>query len=301
MNFLKLFLAISLFVLTACKTSPKSADGTSSSGSSSTSIPGAIENPNRREIPTVTLVLGPGGAKALAHAGVIKALQESRIPVSRVIGIEWGSLAGAAFAAHGQYHEVEWKLYKLDQIDLSSKGGFFGFSRDRTIKVMNAYLRDNFGNINLANMKIPFSCPGRSFATGAMVWMRMGTAADGLRKCLPFPTLFQLQGNWLAAPTHAREVVQTLKSEGKGLIVFVDVLGAGSPFPKDKAPDASSVLLWQDMQRSVAEAQALAGEVIRVGTDGISMDRFDRRKELFQLGEQEGARAAQRLSSKYGF
>jgi predicted acylesterase/phospholipase RssA len=263
---------------------------------------GSKETPYTREIPNVAVVLGPGGAKALAHAGVIKALQDNRIPIGRIIGIEWGALVAAAYAAHGQSHEVDWKLYRLDQIDLSARG-LFGIGRgDRTIKILDGYLKENFGNVDFASLKIPFSCPARNYWSGLISPQRRGSLSDALRKCLPFPPLFQIRGNWLAAATASRAMVEELKAENYRLVIFVDVLGGGLPFQKEKlTDDPSSVIIWQEVQRSINEAEGLATETIRVSTDGIYLDQFGSRKELTQAGEQEGIRAAARLSSKYGF
>lgn len=260
------------------------------------------ENLVRQEVPTVTLVLGPGGAKSLAHAGVIKALQERRIPIARVVGIEWGALIAGLFAAQGQHQAVEWKLYKLDQLDLTNRGGFFGFSRDRTIKPLEGFLKDNFGSIEVANLKVPFACPSRSFWTGAMVMQKRGAMTEVLRKCLPFPGVFEVDTTWFAAATHSREVVESLVGDPRTLVVFVDVLGSSGMFSKERGVnDPLSVLFWQDVQRSVQGAKALSGEVIQVSTDGFLGEKFDSRKELFQLGEQEGIKAAQRLATKYGY
>lgn len=294
-------LLLLLFVLlAACKTTPPKDLPTSASN---TPGPGGTkETPFTREIPTVAVVLGPGGAKALAHAGVIKALQENRIPIGRVIGIEWGSIIAAAFAVHGQSHEVDWKLYKLDQVDLNSKG-LFGIGRgDRSIKMLDGYLKENFGNIDYSTLKIPFSCPSRNYWTGVVAWQQRGMLSDGLRRCLPFPPLFQIRGNWLAGATVSRQIVEQLKAENYRLVVFVDVLGTAMPFDKEKLnDDPSSVIIWQEVQRSIAEAEGLASEVIKVPTDGILLDQFGSRKELTQAGEKEGAAAATRLSAKYGF
>jgi predicted acylesterase/phospholipase RssA len=291
---------IFLFLLAACRTTPPKNLPTSPSNAPGPT--GTRETPYTREIPNVAVVLGPGGAKALAHAGVIKALQDNRIPISKVIGIEWGALVAAAYAAHGQSHEVDWKLYRLDQVDLNAKG-LFGIGRnDRTIKILDGYLKENFGNIDYNSLKVPFGCPSRNFWTGALVWQQRGILSDGLRRCLPFPPLFQIRGNWLAGATSSRAIVEQLKNEGYKLVVYVDVLGPTLPFEKEKVgDDPESVIIWQEVQRSISEAESLANEVIRVSTDGILLDRFGSHKELVQAGEQEGTRAASRLSAKYGF
>ncbi|UXX80631.1 patatin-like phospholipase family protein [Reichenbachiella carrageenanivorans] len=47
----------------------------------------------------VALVLSGGGAKGLAHAGVLKALEEHEIPVDYVVGTSMGSIVGGFYAA----------------------------------------------------------------------------------------------------------------------------------------------------------------------------------------------------------
>jgi predicted acylesterase/phospholipase RssA len=295
---------ILFFAFVGCKTAPQKSLPTSPSNApgAGTTGTGTKDTPFTREVPNVAVILGPGGAKALAHAGVIKALQENHIPINKIIGIEWGSLIAAAFAMHGQFHEVDWKLYRLDQVDLNAKG-LFGLGRgDRTIKILDGYLKENFGTADFNSLKIPFSCPTRNYWSGALVMQQRGVLSDGLRKCLPFPPLFQIRGNWVAGATASRQIVDQLKAENVRLVVFVDVLGSALPFEKEKLnDDPNSVILWQEVQRSINDAQSVASETIRVSTDNIFLDRFNARKELTQAGEQEGVRAAQRLSAKYGF
>src|SRR3989339_124484 len=45
--------------------------------------------------PKVVLVLGGGGARGLAHVGVLKVLKEEGIPVDAVVGASVGALIGA--------------------------------------------------------------------------------------------------------------------------------------------------------------------------------------------------------------
>ena len=185
----------------------------------------------------MALVLGPGGAKALAHAGVIKALQENHIPINRIVGIEWGALVAASFAIHGQFHEVDWKLYRLDQVDLSAKGLFGIGHGDRTIKVLDGYLKENFGNIDYANLKIPFSCPARNYWTGALDPPAAGTIERRLTvRVYGFHHSFKSRGNWIAGATaeptdcRAAEKPKTFR-----IVIFVDVLGAATSLRKKKA------------------------------------------------------------------
>ena len=47
---------------------------------------------------SVGLVLSGGGAKGIAHIGVIKALEENNIPIDFVTGTSMGSIVGGLYA-----------------------------------------------------------------------------------------------------------------------------------------------------------------------------------------------------------
>lgn len=62
---------------------------------------------NKPVRPKIGLVLGGGGARGLAHIGVLKVLEEARIPVDCIVGTSMGSLVGGAFAAGLTPQEME--------------------------------------------------------------------------------------------------------------------------------------------------------------------------------------------------
>ena len=52
----------------------------------------------------VSLVLGSGGARGLAHIGVIKVLEENNIPIDLIAGTSMGALVGSVYASHKNIH-----------------------------------------------------------------------------------------------------------------------------------------------------------------------------------------------------
>ncbi len=52
---------------------------------------------------SITLALGGGGARGVAHLGVIEVLAEAGLKVDRIVGVSIGSLAGAIYALHGDH------------------------------------------------------------------------------------------------------------------------------------------------------------------------------------------------------
>jgi NTE family protein len=66
----------------------------------------------------IGLVLGGGGAKGAAHIGVIKVLEELRIPVDCIAGTSMGSLVGAAYATGMPSQQLEQLITKVDWAEI---------------------------------------------------------------------------------------------------------------------------------------------------------------------------------------
>lgn len=64
--------------------------------------------------PRVGLVLGGGGARGVAHIGVLKVLEEMRIPISCIAGTSMGSLVGGAYAAGVSVDEMTRRIEAID-------------------------------------------------------------------------------------------------------------------------------------------------------------------------------------------
>lgn len=253
--------------------------------------------------PRVAVVLGPGGAKAFAHVGVLKQLVQNKVPIEKVVGLEWGALVGGLYAIKGQIHEVEWKLYKMEQKDwLPKKGLFNSQSNGSSINSMNDFLKDSFGNEDLSTFRVPFACTSRSLWTATLVMQTKGTARDVMKKCLPFPPLFQVRGSFIGAPSNTKNVVKALKEEGFTVVILVDVLGSAVPVPQDALMDYSThVILWQEVRREMLEARAFATDVIDINTSSYPMAAFESRKDLVELGESLGKSPVNSIVNRYGF
>ena len=68
----------------------------------------------------VGLVLSGGGAKGLAHIGVIRALEENNIPIDYITGTSMGAIIGGLYAAGYSPDEME-TLFKSEDFELWSK------------------------------------------------------------------------------------------------------------------------------------------------------------------------------------
>jgi NTE family protein len=72
--------------------------------------PGAAQaNPVAQETqrPKICVVLSGGGARGAAHVGVLKVLEELRVPIDCITGTSMGSLIGAAYSSGTTIAEME--------------------------------------------------------------------------------------------------------------------------------------------------------------------------------------------------
>ena len=67
----------------------------------------------REPLPRLGLVLSGGGARGLAHVGVLKVLERERIPVDVITGTSMGAIIGGLYASGMSAEELERALLKI--------------------------------------------------------------------------------------------------------------------------------------------------------------------------------------------
>jgi len=92
--------------------------------------------PESSKRPRIGLVLGGGGAMGAAHIGVIKVLEELRVPVDCIAGTSMGALIGGAYASGMRGEELEQFVTSIDW------EGVFGTERVRLYQPMNVKRED---------------------------------------------------------------------------------------------------------------------------------------------------------------
>ena len=75
--------------------------------------PRAKQRPKKE--PKIALVLGGGSAKGFAHVGVIRILEQEKIPIHMIVGTSVGSLIGAIYASNPDSFQLEWATFKIEQ------------------------------------------------------------------------------------------------------------------------------------------------------------------------------------------
>ena len=139
---------------------------------------------------TVSLVLGSGGARGLAHIGVIHVLEERGYDIRSISGSSVGALVGGIYAA-GKLSEYEaWvrKLTKFDMVNLMDIAWVGGglVKGDRIMKRM----RDLVGDRQIEDLPIPFTAVATELESGREVWLNEGPLFDAIRSSCSLPIFF---------------------------------------------------------------------------------------------------------------
>lgn len=139
---------------------------------------------------TVSLVLGSGGARGLAHIGVIRWLEENNYEIKSISGCSIGSLIGGVYAAGKLDHLENWmcSITKTDIITLLdvSWDGSGIFKGDKIINT----LVDLIGEIQIENLSIPFTAVAADIDAEKEVWINSGSLFDAIRASISLPLFF---------------------------------------------------------------------------------------------------------------
>ena len=139
---------------------------------------------------TVSLVLGSGGARGLAHIGVIQALEEKGYEIKSIAGCSIGALIGGIYAA-GKLDEYEaWirdvkKLDIVNMMDIAWEGGGL-VKGDKIVQKMV----DIVGDVQIEDLPIKFTAVATELETGMEVWISKGRLFDAIRSSISLPLFF---------------------------------------------------------------------------------------------------------------
>lgn len=141
------------------------------------------------EKPKVALVMGGGGARGLAHAGVLQVFAEEQLPVDIIVGTSVGALIGSLYAAEvpadsivDMAQKMTWN--KLISFKISPVGLY-------STKRMEEYVTKHIGNKRFDELKIPFACVAVDIRNGEKVILKEGMVAPAVRASATMPGLFQ--------------------------------------------------------------------------------------------------------------
>lgn len=138
----------------------------------------------------ISLVLGSGGARGLAHIGIIHWLEENGFKIKAISGCSMGAVVGGIYAA-GKLKEFEQWVCAINKIDIISlldiswrKHGLV--KGDKIIDTLIALVGDE----QIENLTIPFTAVAADVTGEKEVWLQSGSLFAAIRASISLPMFF---------------------------------------------------------------------------------------------------------------
>jgi NTE family protein len=214
---------------------------------------------------SVSLVLGSGGARGLAHIGVLYWLEENNFEVQSISGCSAGALIGGVYAAD-KLPEFEQWVRAIKQIDVVSllDISWQGVGLVKGDKIINT-LVDLVGDQRIENLAIKFTAVAADIAGEKEVWLQSGSLFEAIRASISLPMLFtpvKYKGSFLIdggvlnpvpiAPTFSDNTDLTLAVNLGGPATDVQLAATSAPVV---SADANDTMLHSKISRFIGRLQ----------------------------------------------
>jgi len=175
----------------------------------------------------VGIALGSGSARGWSHIGVVRSLQEAKIPIDYACGASVGALVAGSLAA-GFLDPLDRWVRKLSWSHII---GFMDVLIPRSGLIegekISGYLRQVISDPLIENLPIPFVAVATDLKTGKEVWIREGSLIDAVRASISLPgifTPFARNGQWLVDGGLVNPVpVSLCRAMGAEIVVAVNL------------------------------------------------------------------------------
>ncbi len=285
--------------------------------------------------PRVGLALSGGGARGIAHVGVLKVLDELRVPISCVTGTSMGAIVGATFAAGRTPAEMEklvleanWEEIFRDKpprgeiavrrkIDdyktlfapeygikdgglALPKGVLAGIAIESEFRSMVA---PAFGITDFQQLPVPFRAIATDIETGQEVVLASGSLAQAMRASMSVPGAMspvEIDGRLLVDGAIADNLpIDQARKLCADVIIAVNI--STPPLTRSEITSAYSVvtqlLNFLGKQTVDDQLKSLTDKDVLIAPDlgDVSTVKFDRSKDAIRIGEEATRALADKL------
>ncbi|MHB9096450.1 MAG: patatin-like phospholipase family protein [Syntrophales bacterium] len=296
-------------------------------------LSGATDTPPR---PRIGLVLSGGGARGAAHIGILKILEELRIPVDVITGTSMGAIVGGFYASGSSPAElekmvtsIEWNeafrdrppledlsfrrkedsANQLIKFDAGVRDGQFalplGLIQGQNL---NFILKSRLIHTALVNdfdrLQIPFRAVAADIETGEAVVLDKGDLATAMRASMSIPGVFapiEMNGRLLVDGGIADNLpVDAAKRLGAEILIVVNI--GTLRRPREQLTSAMMIttqVMTILIQKNTDEQIATLRErdiLLQPPLGDIGSSDFIRAPEAILIGETEARRMTARLA-----
>jgi len=280
---------------------------------------GFAQNPR----PKIGLVLSGGGAKGIAHIGVLKAMEEAGLTPDYITGTSMGSIVGGLYAAGYSADElkqlietVDWGMLlsnkvPFNQVTFEEKSYYgrylFDFyvknkeiqlpkgiiDGESLIQLFSNLTRPVHGITDFNKLPIPFACIGADITTGQPVVLNKGSLAMSMRASMSIPSIFTpvkidnhlLVDGGLVHNMPVREVIDM------GADIIIGVFVGTNLAPEEELNSAVSILTQSAFITSAFDAKeelAKCNILILPNLEGYSTASFKNAVGILERGTEAG-------------
>jgi NTE family protein len=207
---------------------------------------------------TVSLVLGSGGARGMAHIGVIRCLEDQGYIIDNIAGASIGALVGGFYAA-GKLDRLQSWVCALERkdvlglLDLSFSGGGI-FKGDKLMDALSSIVKDR----TIETLPIDFTAVAVDLDRQKEVWLTDGSLFEAIRGSIAIPSVFKphrYRDMWLVDGGVLNPVpVSAAMKKVTGLTIAVNLNAKRSPFSEPFVQKEQHVSMDQASQRGVHRA-----------------------------------------------
>lgn len=282
------------------------------------------ETNQEEDRPKIGLVLSGGGAKGMAHVGVIKAMEQAGLRADYVVGTSMGSVVGGLYALGYSSEELEEIIRGIDwDLLLSNRVSFEDISFeekeyynryllefpvvDRKIAfpsgliegqalldVLHYYTWPSLEYENFDDFPIPFRCVATDISTGKPIIFDQGYLQDALRSSIAIPTVFspfQLDSTAVVDGGVVNNFpVDVVRSMGADIVIGVNVSDEDF-LSSDELESFAEILMQLAMAESLRRtSDNIADTDIYIKPDlgPYSTGSFGDYNEILKLGDEAG-------------
>ena len=181
----------------------------------------------------IGLALGGGGARGLAHIGVLKVFERHGIPIDLIAGTSMGGLVGALYASGVKPEDMEKEMVRRGRVTEWVKLVDFTISTRGIVKGARIYdhLAMLLGkDLTFDDLRLPLSVVSTDLRSGREVVLQQGKIVDAVRATISIPLVFlpvERDGMKLVDGGVVNNVpVSVARQMGAQKVIAVDVLPA---------------------------------------------------------------------------
>jgi NTE family protein len=255
-------------------------------------------------MPKIALVLGGGAARGFAHVGVIRALEQEKIPIDMIVGTSVGSLIGAIYANEMNSFELEWTAFSLEKDDLLDYTIFSAITGMGLVKGdrLENFVRTKVPTANIENLKLPFSAVATDLNRGTRVVLDRGPVAKAVRASSAIPGVFnpvEYQGRLLVDGGVTDNIpIAVAREKGADIVIAVDISENVTNFNITNIVDVMLQSVTIITSENTKYKKKDADVLITPAVGSVAMLDFTQKKRCMQAGIEAAQKAVPEIRKK---